>query len=343
VHSIEFAVLSIVKSINFLYMNIMPIAISVVIPVYRGQYSLPILLAEFAQLSGANKSPNGVDYAIKEILLVYDCGPDDSDATIEKLAKEYSLVRPIWLTRNYGQHPATLAGMASSTGDWVVTMDEDGQQNPADIGKMLDIALSKSLQIVYARPINPPPHGNIRNICSNFSKRMALKLLGSKYKDGAFNSFRLINGEIARVLAAYCGDGVYLDIGLFWIAGRVGHCSVQLRAEGRPSSYSFLMLLNHFWRMVIASGTRPLRIITIAGFFSIVLALFLFVFAFYGKFYSKTSVQGWTSILVIMSFFSGLIMVSLGIVAEYLAMTMGILMGKPLYVIASSPSRSAKK
>jgi uncharacterized membrane protein len=80
-----------------------------------------------------------------------------------------------------------------------------------------------------------------------------------------------------------------------------------------------------------------------AGFFSIILALFLFVFAFYGKFYSNTSVQGWTSILVIMSFFSGLIMVSLGIVAEYLAMTMGILMGKPLYVIASSPSRSAKK
>ena len=73
--------------------------------------------------------------------------------TIEALSAQYPFVQAVWLSRNYGQHAATLAGMASATGDWVVTIDEDGQQDPANIGAMLDCALSASLQLVYAQPI----------------------------------------------------------------------------------------------------------------------------------------------------------------------------------------------
>jgi len=317
--------------------------LSVVIPVYNGEHSLPRLVQELAELSQPNQSPNGIDYVVQEVFLVHDCGPDYSDKTIESLAKQYSFIRPIWLTRNYGQHPATLSGMASAISDWVVTMDEDGQQNPSDIGKMLDMALAGDFQIIYAQPISPPPHGLIRNALSTIAKKLALKFLGVRYQTGVFNSFRLIDGEISRIIAAYCGDGVYLDVGLFWVAGRIGYCPVELRAEVRPSSYSFSKLFTHFWRMVLTSGTRPLRLITLAGAFSLILSLLVFGYAFYGKFIAKTTVEGWTSILVIIAFFSGLIMVSLGVVAEYLALTMGIVMGKPLYVVASKPTRATKK
>jgi undecaprenyl-phosphate 4-deoxy-4-formamido-L-arabinose transferase len=322
-------------------MNLLPpaIRVSIVIPVYKGEKSLPSLLEEIAPLAHRQTTPLGNTFEVFEVILVHDCGPDSIDLVIEQLIEGYNFVRPIWLSRNYGQHPATLAGMASCTGDWVVTMDEDRQQNPKDIAAMLDLALKDSLQIVYAKPTNAPPHGFLRNLLSDIAKKIALTLFGGPHAQGNFNSFRLIDGEIARILAAYCGDGVYLDMGLFWVATRIGYCNVLLRPEDRQSSYSMSMLLSHFWRMILTSGTRPLRLIAIAGAFSFMLAIFLIVYALYGKFISSTPIQGWTSLLAITAFFSGLIMISIGVVAEYLALSMGIAMGKPLYMISSKPVR----
>lgn len=312
--------------------------VSIVIPVYRGEKSLPALIEEIVPMTIEQKTPSGVPFAISEVLLVHDCGPDRSDKALETLSKQHSFVRPVWLSRNYGQHAATMAGMASATGDWVVTMDEDGQQDPGDIGKMIDSALSASLQLVYAQPTNPPPHSWLRNTASNTAKAITSKLLNNKI--GRFNSFRLVDGEIARTLAAYCGNGVYLDVGLFWITGRIGHCPIHLRSESdRPSGYSYLKLLGHFWNLVLTTGTRPLRLITLVGSCSMILAIVISVYALFGKYYGNLPVQGWASLLIVVSFFSGAILTSLGIIAEYLAVTMGIVMGKPLYVVSTKPTR----
>ena len=312
--------------------------VSIVIPVYRGEKTLPALIEEIMPLTKEQKTPNGTRFIISEVLLVHDCGPDRSDISLETLSTKYLFVRPVWLSRNYGQHAATMAGMASATGDWVVTIDEDGQQDPADIGRMIDSALSASLQLVYAQPTNPPPHSWLRNAASKTAKAITSKLLSNKI--GRFNSFRLVDGEIARTLAAYCGNGVYLDVGLFWITGRIGHCPIRLRSESdRPSGYSYLKLLGHFWNLVLTTGTRPLRLITLLGCCSIVLALTISGYALFGKYYGNVPVQGWASLLIVVSFFSGAILTSLGIIAEYLAVTMGIVMGKPLYVVATKPTR----
>lgn len=318
-----------------------PQRISVVIPVYAAERTLPTLLEEIVPLTEHQTSPAGNTFVISEVLLVHDCGPDRSDLTLEALAAKYPFVQAIWLSRNYGQHAATMAGMASATGDWVVTMDEDGQQDPADIGSMLDYALASSLQLVYAQPTNPPPHGWLRNLFSRTAKDISSRLLGNRAM-GRFNSFRLISGEIARTLAAYCGNGVYLDVGLFWITGRIGHCPIRLRNElDRPSGYSYLKLLGHFWNLILTTGTRPLRLITIMGGFSIVLALAIAAFVLYQKFTNQIPVRGWASTVTVVAFFSGCILTALGVIAEYMAVTMGIVMGKPLYVVSSRPTRPA--
>lgn len=315
--------------------------VSVVVPVFRGEQTLPTLIEEIAPLTEQQTTAQGSCFVICEVLLAHDCGPDRSDKTLEALSAQYPFVQPVWLSRNYGQHAATLAGMASATGDWVVTLDEDGQQNPADIGKLLDRALVSSLQLVYAQPSNPPPHGWLRNALSRTAKEISTRLLGNRML-GRFNSFRLVDGEIARTLAAYCGNGVYLDVGLFWIAGRIGHCPVPLRNElGRPSGYSYAKLLGHFWNLVLTTGTRPLRLITVMGFCSMLLAVAIAGYALYGKYYGQVPVQGWTSLLIVVAFFSGSILTALGVIAEYLAVTMGIVMGKPLYVVSSKPTRPA--
>ncbi len=314
--------------------------ISIVIPVYRGATTLPTVVKEIELLTKPQTTKSGRHFVVSELILVHDCGPDHSDEIILALAKEYSWIKPVWLSKNFGQHPAILAGMAGATGDWVITMDEDGQQNPADIGHFLDVAGTKALQLVYAKPTNPPPHGWIRNCLSAGAKAIATRLLGNK-EIGHFNSFRLVDGEIARSLAAYCGSGVFLDVALFWITARVGYAPVALRREiGRPSGYSFVKLLRHFWQLLLTSGTRPLRLITLMGFCSLILALVITVYALWVKFHLQAPVQGWSSIVIVVAFFSGCILTALGVIAEYLAVSMSILMGKPLYIVATKPTRS---
>lgn len=316
-----------------------PLRVSIVIPVYCGEKTLPTLIDEIKPLTLGQLTPDGTTYVVCEVILVHDCGPDRSDLTLEALAGKYPFIQPVWLSRNYGQHAATMAGMASATGDWIVTIDEDGQQDPLDIGCMLDSAINASLQLVYAQPTNPPPHGWLRNTLSRIAKAITTKLLGNS-RVGKFNSFRLVDGEIARTLAAYCGNGVYLDVGLYWIVGRIGHCPIRLRNElDRPSGYSYSKLFGHFWNLILTTGTRPLRLITLMGFCSLILAIAITGYALYGKFFLDTPVEGWASLLIVVSFFSGATLTSLGVIAEYLAVTMGIVMGKPLYVVGTKPTR----
>jgi undecaprenyl-phosphate 4-deoxy-4-formamido-L-arabinose transferase len=308
--------------------------------VYRGERTLCLLTQQIKLLNDVCTTAQGVRYLVSELILVHDCGPDRSDEVIESLAAAHDFVRPVWLTRNNGQHPATLAGMASATGDWVVTLDEDGQQNPADIPALLDTALAHHLQVVYAQPSNSPPHSGLRNLLSRTAKSIASRLLGNA-EAGRFNSFRLLRGDIARTLAAYCGNGVFLDVGLFWVAGRIGHCPVQLRTEmDRPSGYSYFKLLGHFWNLVLSTGTRPLRLITLMGALSVAVSLLLVIYALHGRFFSAQTVPGWASVLMVLAFFNGAVLMALGIIAEYLAVTMSIVMGKPLYVVSPVPTRS---
>ncbi|MBT8583016.1 glycosyltransferase [Polynucleobacter paneuropaeus] len=316
------------------------VQISIVIPVYLGEKTLRNLIDEIKPLTECSITQTGVDFQVLEVILVHDCGPDQSDKIIEELANEYKFIRPIWLSRNFGQHAATLCGMSSSRGDWVLTVDEDGQHNPFYLEEMLDIATSQSLQIVYGRPTNSAPHGFIRNIFSLLAKYIASKLLGRTFELTNFSSFRLIDGEIARILAAYCGRGVYLDVGLSWVSSRVGFSSVILREEKRKSGYSYRKLFHHFWTLIFSSGTGPLRMIALIGAFSVAISFCLFGYAMYAKWVIHSAVQGWTSLLIITSFFSGLIMFSLGVVAEYLAITAGIVMGRPLYIVSSRPTRN---
>jgi undecaprenyl-phosphate 4-deoxy-4-formamido-L-arabinose transferase len=161
---------------------------------------------------------------------------------------------------------------------------------------------------------------------------------------GEFNSFRLIQGEIARGLAAYCGRGVYLDVALSWVVAQGALCPVALRTErGRPSAYSYRRLASHFWAMVLTSGTGPLRLVAFIGVASIFLAVAVSAYSVWGKLSGHVPVPGWSSLLIVVSLFSGLILFSLGVLAEYLGIAITMALGKPLYLITSRPNRSAPR
>ena len=307
--------------------------LSVVVPVYRGAATLDALIDELALLVAPFRTPAGHSARIDEVLLVHDCGPDDSDIVIRRLAATHEWVRPVWLSRNYGQHAATLAGMASSAGDWVASIDEDGQHDPAYLGAMLDRAVAERADVVYAAPVNPAPHGLLRNVASRQAKGSMLLLTGNRQVSD-FHSYRLVLGEIARSVAAYAGPGVYLDLALGWVARRVSTCPVRLRSEGgRPSGYRLRTLMSHYWRMVLTGGTRLLRIVALVGFVLATLGFVLAVAIVWMRFADSIEVEGWTSLAVVSLISSGFILFALGVVAEYVGVAVNMAMGKPLYVI----------
>src|SRR5260370_2464694 len=174
--------------------------VSVVVPVYQGERTLEALGEEVAPLTGPQKSPRGRLFRVAELLLVHDGAIDGSAAVMSRMASRHPFVRLVWLSRNFGQHPATLAGMASTVAAWVATLDADGQQDPRDGVRLLHEALHHPRRLVYARPTNEPPHGFLRNPLSGLAKWVAVRVLASGI--GAFNSFRLIEGEVARGVAA---------------------------------------------------------------------------------------------------------------------------------------------
>jgi undecaprenyl-phosphate 4-deoxy-4-formamido-L-arabinose transferase len=230
--------------------------------------------------------------------------------------------------------------MASTSSDWVATVDEDGQQDPADVGSLLDQALENDVGLVYAKPVNAAPHAWWRNAVSRLAKRISVALLGNR-SIVEFNSFRLVRGDVARSLAAYCGNGVYLDVALSWVVGRTAVCPVTLRPErGRASGYTVGKLLAHFGRLILTAGTRPLRIISILGLLSILLGIAISAHTLWAKITHQIPVQGYTSLLIVVCFFSGIILFSLGVIAEYLALVLTTTMGKPLYITVARPSRT---
>jgi hypothetical protein len=312
--------------------------ISVVIPVYQGERTLPGVIAEIAPMTTEFRTPDGHTAVITEVLGVYDNGPDDSARVLRELGAAHDFFRPVWLSRNFGQHPATLAGMASSGGDWIVTLDEDGQHDPAQIGRLLDTALRERASVVYAKPTNAAPHGMLRNAASKGAKKF---LGGSAGQDASdYQSFRLILGEVGRSVAAYAGSGVYLDVAMGWVAGRIATCPVALREEGdRPSGYSLRTLVSHFWRMVLSSGTKGLRAVSVLGVVAAVGGVLLALVLLILKLATTTEIPaGWPSLMVVFLLGTGAILFSLGVIAEYIGVSVNMAMGKPPYLIVSDPA-----
>jgi undecaprenyl-phosphate 4-deoxy-4-formamido-L-arabinose transferase len=126
--------------------------------------------------------------------------------------------------------------------------------------------------------------------------------------------------------------------------GRSAHCPVALRRErARPSSYSPLTLVHHFWKLILTSGTAPLRLVALIGVASVLLGIAISAYSIWGKLTGRVPVPGWASLLIVVSVFSGLILFSLGLLAEYLVIVVTMALGKPLYLITSRPSRGASR
>lgn len=314
------------------------VTLSVVVPVYRGEATIEAVVDEVAGTADALRDAGVV---LEEVVLVNDGAVDGSPLVLERLESESPLVRAVWLSRNFGQHAATLAGISSTTCDWIVTMDEDGLHDPAHIPTLLQAAEDSGADLVYGMPRGEAPHPGWRNATSRMAKRLASRLVQDQ--DMTFSSFRLVEGSVARALAAYCGYGVYLDVALRWVVGDVAYRDVPYRAELREQSgYQLRDLLTHLRRLVLTSGTRPLRLVSTVGLLATFVGLGVGVLAVLLRIFGDVDTQGWASLMAVISTFGGLILLSLGAIAEYLGAAVDMATGRPPYLIIGRPPRSRR-
>jgi len=313
--------------------------VSVIIPVYQGERALAGVVEEIRPFFHTTTTRDGHRFLVQEVILVHDNGPDRSDAVIRSLQDQVPQVRAVWMTRNFGQHAATLAGIASSGGEWVVTLDEDGQHDPAFISDMLDTAMREQAAVVYSRASNVAPHGFLRNAASRWSKRI-MRSITEDPNVTMYQSYRLVLGEVARATSAYAGHDVYLDVALGWITTRVAQCDVVLREEGgRRSGYSPRKLVAHFWRLFLTSGTRGLRFVSVTGASLTVLGVAFAAFVLIARLFDLIVEPGWASLMIVLLIASGALLFSLGMIAEYLGIAVNAALGRPAYVIGSDVSR----
>jgi undecaprenyl-phosphate 4-deoxy-4-formamido-L-arabinose transferase len=308
--------------------------LSVVVPVYRAGQALRHTVDEVLRTADRLALGPGVEVRLDEVLLVCD-NPRlarEERARLRGLEQVDPRVRVIWLTRNFGQHPATVAGIVSTNGDWITTMDEDGQHDPAQIPAMLRAAADAGRPLVYASPTNAPPHGFARNLASRTSKALFRAMSGAT---GEFHSFRLIEGSVARSACAYIGDSVYLDVAMNWSCGDAALCPMEMREEGAGSSYDYRKLLSHFWRMVLSTGARPLRLVAVLGVVIALIGLAVVAFVAQRRLTGAyESTPGWASVFITQLLLAGGVFVTLATLAEYISFAVRNTIGKPLYVIA---------
>ena len=313
------------------------LSISVVVPVYSGEKYLRELTQEIERVRDLWQSL-GHPFGISELLFVEDGAIDGSGAVIDELAAAYPWITALHLSRNYGQHPATIAGILHTAGDWVVTMDEDLQHPPHCIEQLLRAVALTQADIAYGRSDQGVHKSAFRDLSSRLAKRSIEFLSGSSSITQA-SSFRLIRGSLARGAASVCGHDTYLDVALSWFTQRVETATMELVdrrfiATGK-SGYSFKSLISHGRRLIFSSQVKVLRFAMLLGAAAFAIALIAAFLVFIQKLLWPSSIviQGWASLFLAVTLIGGLTIFLLGVLLEYMSVLMLRAHGKPLFFL----------
>jgi glycosyltransferase involved in cell wall biosynthesis len=321
-------------------------SISVIVPVYSGEKYLKKLVEEVQSLRYAWES-NEAPINLVELILVDDAAIDESPRLADSLANEHMWVTTIRLSRNFGQHAATIAGILHSSGDWVVTLDEDLQHPPSRIEEMLSRAVRHNDDVVYARPEKKAVHAKAwRDDSSRIFKRLMEWLTGTPSLR-LVNSFRLMRGSIARATASVCTHNTYFDIALTWFTQSISAFEMPMHDERFSSTgksgYSLSKLIGHAQKMLFSSQLRFLSIGLWMGFILFILSIIAGIYFLIVRIISPDAigVQGWTSLFVAVCASAGLISAMLGICMQYLSTLVLKAHGRPTFFVIDRSSDGA--
>jgi dolichol-phosphate mannosyltransferase/undecaprenyl-phosphate 4-deoxy-4-formamido-L-arabinose transferase len=296
--------------------------ISIVIPVYNSP-AIDVLI-------------DGIDAQFRdrpdrhEIILVDDASTDPRTWPIlERIARSRAHVRAVQLTRNYGQQAATLCGLAEARGEIVITMDDDLEHDPRDLGALLAAA---DHDIVIAQ-FEEKQHRWGRRLGSRIKGWFDQIVIG-KPKGLQLSSFRALSRSVVEGVVTVRTPNPFIAALMFHISTDVvGVPARHARRHSGRSGYTFRALLRLFSNLIINNSSILLRTVAYTGLFFATVSFGLAALVVYQKLVEKVSVQGWTSLLAAVLLIGGLTLFSLGVVGEYLIRIIESSEGRPTYFV----------
>lgn len=300
--------------------------LSVVIPAYGSADILPRLIEALEEAL-----PQAVGSQGFEVILVHDCGPDDTWPLIVDLVRSRPWLRGIDLGRNAGQHNAIMAGLSRARGRYIVTMDDDLQHDPADIPRVLE-RLHSGADACYVQ-FESRKHAYWKRLGSAFNDRVARWLL--RKPAGLYLSpFRGLRRSVRNEMLRYQGPFVYLD-GL--ILQSTSHIdTVQARHHARvdgKSGYSLRKSISLWLQMATSFSVAPLRLASLAGIAFSLLGFLAAVVLVLDKLLHPDMVVGWTSLIVVVLLIGGVQLLALGVIGEYVGRVLLNVGNRPQFVI----------
>jgi glycosyltransferase involved in cell wall biosynthesis len=266
-----------------------------------------------------------------EIVLVNDGSRDGSWEVVQELSSRYPNVLGIDLMRNYGQHNALLCGLQASTGDVVVTMDDDLQHPPERIHLLLE-RLADGFDVVYGTPTKQQ-HGILRNLASRITKRVLEGAMGAEVAT-RISAWRAIRRSAIAAFGGYHDAFVSIDVLLTWSTSRFAWVEVEHEPRARgQSNYTVGKLVLHALNMLTGYSTIPLRMASLVGFLFTVFGIGVLVYVVGRYFLMGGSVPGFPFLASVIAIFSGAQLFALGIIGEYLARMHARSMDRPAFVV----------
>ena len=298
---------------------------SFVIPCYRSEHTLESVVSELIMEIGKEELP---DY---EIILINDSSPDNVWRVIKQLARKYPFIHGINLSKNFGQHAALMAGYARTTGDVVISLDDDGQAPIDELYKLLaELERDKDVVYAYYREIR---QSRFRRFGTAVASEMSRVLLGAP-KDMKGSSFYAARRFVIEEMLRYDNAYPYLAGLVLRVTRKIGSVETEhrRRIEG-TSGYTFRKLFSLWLNGFTAFSVKPLEIGAWVGFLFAAVGLLGSIITIVRKLCYPDIAAGWSSTISILLIIGGAVMLMLGLIGEYIGRIYICINKAPQYVV----------
>ena len=250
-----------------------------------------------------------------EIVLVNDGSRDNSWAVISSLAERFHSVKAINLLHNYGQHNANLCGFRHASGDYVITMDDDLQNPPEEIAKLI-AAAGEGYDLVIGQ-FKQKKHSFYRRFGSRIVGYINRKVFYGQ-KDLVLTNFRLIRKDVVDRVCSYKSRLPYIPGLVLMFSNNRANVVVEHlpRKEGK-SNYSIYRILKLVSTILFNYSSMPLRFMAAFGFVVSAISLMLALYYFISALVAGANVPGWSTLVILLSFFNGILILLISVVGEY--------------------------
>jgi len=282
--------------------------ISFIIPTYKGSKSLPKIVDELVSIFKEHRI---------EIIIVNDCSPDDTHETSNNLISKYpDKITYLKFSKNFGEHSATMAGLRYSEGDLIIIMDDDGQNPATEALKLAVHSLNNDYDVVFTK-YKIKKDSFIRNTMSKIAN-ISAEIILKKPKDIYFSSFKSIKRKIVDEIIKYEGPFPYIDGLILSITNNLDSYEVihSERALGK-SSYNIYKLAKHYSNLIVNFSTIPIHLFSILGFIITIISFFVIIATIIEKITNPGVPLGYSTIISVLIFFSGIQLLFLGVIGEY--------------------------